>query len=365
MQLRIDNLSRALTGQPVLRGVNLTLPEGHIGCLLGSSGCGKTTLLRCIAGFESIDTGSIYLNDEVVASSNTHVAPHARGVGMVFQDHALFPHLTVAQNTAFGLHQWTRGDASHRVEEVLTLVGLQAHAERFPHQLSGGQQQRAALARALATKPKLLLLDEPFASLDRELRYRLVQEVSAILRSSQTTALWVTHDAREALQAADFVGVMRSGNIVQWDTPSDLYARPSSPEVASALGDCTLLPGVMRSDEIAMTALGSIAVDSHVPLSTGQNVAVLARPEQVALRSPDDITHEADAGGASADNSSGQPVVRAIVRDVWFHGLSTLCIVGLDDGTEVKVATRVSPDLVRGALVGIAFNTRKTVAFIN
>lgn len=368
MQLRIENVSRALADHPVLAGVNVTLEEGRVGCLLGASGCGKTTLLRCIAGFDSIDAGSIHLNDEVVAADGTHVPPHARGVGMVFQDHALFPHLSVAGNTAFGLHYLSSVEASQRVDEVLDLVGLQAHADRFPHQLSGGQQQRAALARALAPNPRLLLLDEPFASLDRELRYRLVQEVSAILRASHTTALWVTHDAREALQAADRVGVMRKGRVVQWDTPSGLYTRPASPDVARALGDCALIAGVMDAEERAVTAMGAIAVSGQEALTTGQNVSVLIRPEQVKIVSTDNIiskgeAYEQSTGGVHAASTGHQKGVRAVIKDVWFHGSNTLCTVVLGDETEVKVMATPSTSIERGATVTIAYDAPFTAAF--
>ncbi len=365
MQLRVDRVSKALGGRQVLKGVSLTLEEGQVACLLGASGCGKTTLLRCIAGFESVDAGSISLDDEQVAGSRIHVAPHARGVGMVFQDHALFPHLTVAQNAAFGLHRLKQHDATTRVEEVLELVGLSSQSKQFPHQLSGGQQQRAALARALSTKPRLLLLDEPFASLDRELRYRLVQDVSAILRASSTTALWVTHDAREALQAADYVGVMRDGKIVQWDSPADLYSEPATAEVATALGDCTLLPGEVVSKGRVRTALGLSAVKSRDTLDVGQRVTVLVRPEQVTLTLPDSerlssTVHDDER----SEDSPGLSRVGATVRHVWFHGVSTLCIAALEDGTEVKVAAQASKDLVPDASVHLELNAPETVVFV-
>ncbi|MFK8032234.1 MAG: ABC transporter ATP-binding protein [Gammaproteobacteria bacterium] len=375
MQLHIKQLSKALGEKPVLNSVELKLEGGQLACLLGASGCGKTTLLRCIAGFETVDAGFIRLDDDEVASAQAHVASHARGVGMVFQDHALFPHLSVAQNAAFGLHKWSAGDASKRVDEVLTLVGLESHAKRFPHQLSGGQQQRAALARALATRPKLLLLDEPFASLDRDLRYRLVQDVSSILRASGTTALWVTHDAREALQAADVVGVMRHGRIVQWDSPVNLYQKPVSKEVAMALGDCTIVSGVVQNNGLVQTTLGAIRVECCEPVTQGQTVEVLVRPEQLTL-----LPSKPEVGQRNAlrlDNDVDQVVepnidkhtggessaVNATIKHVWFHGMRTVCTVVLDDGFEIKVAAQSVQGLVSGAATRVAWATDQTVAF--
>ncbi len=363
MQLHVNSVFKALANKPVLNGVSLSLEEGGIACLLGASGCGKTTLLRCIAGFESVDSGSIDLDGQTVASLRQHIAPHDRGVGMVFQDHALFPHLNVAQNAAFGLHKWAAVEAKRRIEEVLELVGLSSQAERYPHQLSGGQQQRAALARALATKPRLLLLDEPFASLDRSLRYRLVQEVSKILKVSGTTALWVTHDAREALQAADLVGVMRNGVIAQWDTPMNLYQRPVSLEVAMAVGDCSMVPGTLVSDSLANTPLGIVNVQSVGPLEKGDVVQVLVRPEQLTLQSGHSISG-ADTSSPAHIPADDRLTVSATLKHVWFHGHSTLCLVVLDDGTEVKVSLAAAPAAATGETTRVAWTTNTAIAFL-
>ena len=213
--------------------VSFSLERGGIACLVGPSGCGKTTILRCIAGFERITDGEILLNGVVLSGLRTRVAPEKRRFGMVFQDYALFPHLTVADNVAFGLHGLNARTRRARVAEVLAAVGLEGMERAWPHELSGGQQQRVALARALAPKPHLLLLDEPFSNLDAELRERLAREVREILKASDITAILVTHDQREAFAVADEIGILQRGHIEQWDSPYNLYHWPASRFVAS------------------------------------------------------------------------------------------------------------------------------------
>jgi iron(III) transport system ATP-binding protein len=204
---------------PVLRGLSLSLPLGGIACLLGPSGCGKSTALRAIAGFEPLVAGRIALDGRTLSDAVTQLAPEHRQVGLLFQEIALFPHLNAAANVGFGLRRWRRDERERRVRELLALVGLDALGGRMPHELSGGQQQRVALARALAPSPKLLLLDEPFSSLDGETRGRLVREVRAILHDAGQTALMVTHDAEEAEAMADWIGVMGEGRLVEWRSP--------------------------------------------------------------------------------------------------------------------------------------------------
>ena len=230
--LEIDHISLAYDTpkgvRDVVRDLTLSLPAGHIGCLLGESGCGKTTVLRAIAGFEPLRAGRILLDGTIISTPDMQVAPESRRVGMMFQDYALFPHLTVAQNVAFGLRRLDRAARARRVEEMLELVGLNHAAASYPHEISGGQQQRVALARALAPSPELLLLlDEPFSNLDVDTRERLAFEVREILKATGHTAILVTHNQAEAFAIADRIGVMSKGRIAQWDTPYNLHHHPA------------------------------------------------------------------------------------------------------------------------------------------
>ncbi len=210
----------------VVDALSLALDGGSIGCLLGASGCGKTTVLRAIAGFEPLRAGAIRLDGTVLSGGGVHVLPEKRRVGMMFQDYALFPHLTVGENVAFGLRRLPKAQRERRVAEMLELVGLKDAVDDYPHELSGGQQQRVALARALAPAPDLLLLDEPFSNLDVDTRERLAFEVRDILKSTGHTAILVTHNQAEAFAIADRIGVMSAGRIVQWDTPYNLHHHP-------------------------------------------------------------------------------------------------------------------------------------------
>lgn len=220
----------------VVRDLSLTLATGRIGCLLGASGCGKTTILRAIAGFEPLQTGEIRLAGNVISSPVHQQAAEKRGVGMMFQDYALFPHLSVEENVGFGLRKLSRPARHERVQTLLALVGLAGSAQRYPHELSGGQQQRVALARALAPSPDMLLLDEPFSNLDVDMRERLAFELRDILKQTGHTALLVTHNQAEAFAIADRIGVMDQGRILQWDTPYNLHHHPASPFVAQFIG---------------------------------------------------------------------------------------------------------------------------------
>ena len=223
MLLELKNIQQAYGQQLVVNNLSLTLEKGQIGCLLGPSGCGKTSVLRCIAGFEPVIAGEILLSGVRVSGNGVFLPPEQRHIGMVFQDYALFPHLTVIDNIGFGLHQLPKNDRGPRVNELLGTVGLSDAANKYPHELSGGQQQRVALARALAPRPDLLLLDEPFSNLDVSLRERLSLEVREILKSQNTTAILVTHDQNEAFAIADEIGIMHRGEIQQWDSAYNLY----------------------------------------------------------------------------------------------------------------------------------------------
>ncbi|MDQ6804023.1 MAG: ABC transporter ATP-binding protein [Actinomycetota bacterium] len=280
--LAITDLHKAFGTNAVLAGVDLTVPTGSLTAILGPSGSGKTTLLRLIAGFERSDRGTIKLGGAVVdAAGSAWVASERRRVGYVPQEGSLFPHLTVHKNIGFGL---PRGDRDGgRVDELLELIGMEGLGARYPHQLSGGQQQRVALARALAIRPALVLLDEPFSSLDPALRAGVRADVKRLLRAAGATALLVTHDQDEALSLADRVAVIRRGRVRQCDTPQGLYDDPTDTEVAGFVGEANLIPGVFLDGSVR-TAFGELPCHCRAALRHGASDAVvLIRPEQVKL----------------------------------------------------------------------------------
>jgi iron(III) transport system ATP-binding protein len=282
--LCISGVAKAFGPQLVLRGVDLTVPHGSFTAILGASGSGKTTLLRIVAGFERPDDGQIQLGDDVVDDSHQGFVPsERRRIGYVPQEGALFPHLSVGRNVAFGL---PRGpDRRHRVDELLELVGLSGYRRRYPHQLSGGQQQRVALARALAIEPEIVLLDEPFSSLDAAMRSSVRSDVLSVLRRAGTTSILVTHDQDEALSMADEVAVLRQGIIAQLDTPAALYGQPGDVELAQFLGESNVLDGEVR-DGTARTVLGPLVVGTWNGPAGGGRARVMVRPEQIRLEQP-------------------------------------------------------------------------------
>ncbi len=284
--ITIDDLTVAYDGPEILRSVSLEVPPGQQVALLGPSGCGKTTLLRALAGLERPQSGSIHLDGTLVAGPGVHVPPEKRRIGLVFQDWALFPHLSVAQNVAYGLprgERRRRGPRSKTVDDTLEMVGLGGMADRAPHTLSGGQQQRVALARALAPEPHVLLLDEPFSNLDASLRTEIRSEVHRLLTRLAVTAVFVTHDQDEAFVLGDRVAVMRDGVIVQRGTPAELYSRPVDTWVASFVGEANLIPGILSGDA-ADTPIGRLPVNSSRPTPpTSGDVDVLVRPEDLDL----------------------------------------------------------------------------------
>ncbi|MCQ8878894.1 ABC transporter ATP-binding protein [Pseudoalteromonas shioyasakiensis] len=243
--LVLDNLSYQYNETAVIEGLNLTVENDEIVCLLGASGCGKTTTLKAIAGIITAQQGKVYINAKLVSGAGLFVAPEHRNIGMMFQDYALFPHLTVADNIAFGLTNMTRAQKQLRVEEMLGLVQLEGCAKRFPHQLSGGQQQRVAIARALAYKPSLLLLDEPFSNIDTQVRFELIADIRRIIKSQQVSAVFVTHSKEEAFAFSDTLAVMHRGKIAQQGTPEQLFTAPNSKVVAEFLGQ-----GIYLSAEV-------------------------------------------------------------------------------------------------------------------
>lgn len=308
-ELVVDGVAKSFGAQSVLRDLFLTVPAGSLTAILGPSGSGKTTLLRVVAGFERADAGSVAIGGLVVDDGSSYVPPERRRVGYVPQEGGLFPHLSVARNVAFGLSRSERHKG--RVERLLALVGMDGMAGRYPHQLSGGQQQRVALARALAVDPVLVLLDEPFSSLDAGLRASVRAEVRTVLRAAGATALLVTHDQDEALSWADQVAVLRKGHVGQLATPQQLYSRPADPDVAGFVGDANVLPGRARPGG-AETALGTLAVAGDEVLAEGASLRVLVRPEQVQLRAAD-----------------GEATVRGVVRACEYYGHDAVVRVDL------------------------------------
>ena len=326
----VQNLIVGYDDTIVVNGMSLMLEQGEIGCFLGYSGCGKTTALRAIAGLEQSRGGTIHLNNqrltEKTARDSFAVAPAKRGMGMVFQDYALFGHLSVAKNIAFGLNKWSAADKKARVAEMLSLVELTEHADKRPNELSGGQQQRVALARALAPKPKLLLLDEPFSNLDVVLRESLAMNVRDILKRTNTTAILVTHDQNEAFALADKVGVMDKGRLVQWATPSELYHEPVSPFVAEFVGEGAMIDGIIKEGRVE-TALGNIYRRMEVYDQSGQPQYCEydypnGTPIKVLVR-PDDIIHDDDS------------TQTALVIGRVFRGANYLYRLQLDDGQTI------------------------------
>ncbi|MBD9724317.1 ABC transporter ATP-binding protein [Streptomyces caniscabiei] len=322
--LHIAQLTKSYGPQaPVLQGLDLSVPGGSLAAVLGPSGCGKTTLLRIVAGFLHADAGTVTVGGRTLTGPGVRLPPERRRVGIVPQEGALFPHLSVARNVAFGLTGLDRAERRRRTEEMLDLVGLADYGDRMPHELSGGQQQRIALARALAPRPALVLLDEPFNALDSALRTGVRADVREALRATGATALLVTHDQQEALSTADLVAVVRQGRIAQCDTPQNLYRKPADAWVAGFVGDAVLLHATVGdSGTTATTPLGTVPL---VAPPNGQHAGtVVLRPEQLRLTDP----------GAAG-------TVRGTVTDVCFYGHDTkvtVAVQGLDGTVDVRVA---------------------------
>ncbi|MCW3479469.1 ABC transporter ATP-binding protein [Neisseriaceae bacterium JH1-16] len=339
MLLEFDNVTQSYGAAPVVDAMSFALADGEIGCLLGSSGCGKTTVLRCIAGFEPLQSGDIRLAGQALAK----VPAHQRPIGMVFQDYALFPHLTVSANVGFGLKGWARRERTARVAELLELVGLADSGSKYPHELSGGQQQRVALARALAPKPRLILLDEPFSNLDVDLRERLSREVRDILKREGMSAILVTHDQHEAFAMADKVGVMQQGRLRQWDTPYRLYHQPADRAVADFIGQGVLVPGMVSGPASLSFELGEFSGQLPDELAAGDAVDVLLRP--------DDVVHD-DASPLTAT---------VLARD--FRGTVFHYTLALPSGQKVLAQVPSHHDHAIGEAIGIRLELDHLIAF--
>ncbi len=351
MFLQIDQVDVRYPGQghPAVHDASLGLRAGDIGVLIGPSGCGKTTLLRAVAGLERVSAGQIRLGDELVSSPHRHVPPEARRIGMVFQDYALFPHLDVARNVAFGLKHLGTAERAQRVAEVLALVDLAGSGPRYPHELSGGQQQRVALARAMAPAPRLLLLDEPFSNLDVDLRERLAHELRQILKAAGATALFVTHDQLEAFAIGDQIGVMHDGHLHQWDDAYTLYHRPATRFVANFIGHGVFVPArVVASGQGAHvdTPLGTLTHLTDCPLP-----GAYPNGECDLLLRADDIVHDDDA-----------PVKAQIVRKA-FRGSEFLYTLRLSSGEIVMAHVPSHHNHRVGEWIGIRPEVDHVVTF--
>lgn len=332
--LECKNLSKTFNGHPAVQGVSLQVQPGELVTLLGASGCGKTTTLRLIAGFEWPDSGSVTISGRVAANAQIRIPAEERRVGMVFQEYALFPHLSVGENIAFGVRGKSH-EKRQRVAEMLALVGLEAMEKRMPYELSGGQQQRVALARALAPRPEVLLLDEPFSNLDAALRAHVRAEIRQILRRSAITCVFVTHDQEEALSISDRVAVMFDGRIAQIDTPQRLYLEPTSKAVAQFIGESNFLPATAHG----VTAHSALGI-TPLPHTYHGAVELMIRPEALRL----------------APYTSSSP---ATAQVVWreFYGHDQRIGLRLEDGTALVARVDAVQDFADGEEVSLSVST--------
>ncbi|MBV2121040.1 MAG: ABC transporter ATP-binding protein [Candidatus Thiodiazotropha sp. (ex Ctena orbiculata)] len=342
-QLNVKHASVKYGRQTVVDDVSFELERGVIGCLLGPSGCGKTSLLRAIAGFEPLAKGEILLHGRCVSRPGETLAPEKRRVGMVFQDFALYPHLNIEDNIAFGLRGQSQAQRRERVKSLLALVGLSGTQKKYPHQLSGGQQQRVALVRAMAPQPDILLLDEPFSGLDVELREQLAREVRDILKREEVTAILVTHDQLEAFALADAIGVLGDGRLRQWDNGYSLYHRPNDRFVADFIGQGAMIPGEVTMDGDIQSALGKIHGEFVKQPAAGEKVELLIRP--------DDVVHD--------DESD----FKLRIVDKVFQGAEYLYTLALEDGTELLCLVQSHHDHDVGEMIGVRLYVDHLVAF--
>jgi iron(III) transport system ATP-binding protein len=342
--LQLDNVSLRYTSDSrAVDGVSFVLKEGELVCLLGPSGCGKTSVLRAITGFNDLDSGEIHLASKLLANTKQSLAPEERNIGMVFQDHALFPHLTVEDNIAFGLQKLKGSEKQARVNTLLELVGLSNQRKSYPHELSGGQSQRVALARALAPRPRLLLLDEPFSNLDTEMRESLGYEVRSLLKELNTTAILVTHDQHDAFALGDRVGVMRAGKLEQIATPFDLYHAPSNRFIAQFIGEGVFVKAEVISDQQVVTGFGELVGQVIRASSVDKHIELLLRPDDIEL-------------------DSDSPI-RGLISRKTFKGAQTLYCIDLNCGERLLALASSHEDHEIGDEVGIQVNAEHLVCF--
>ncbi len=341
--LEIKNIRCHYDDQIAVDGVSFSLDEGTLACLLGPSGCGKTTVLRAIAGFQHLLAGEIYLDGQCVSKAAYTLLPEKRQLGMVFQDHALFPHMTVGENVACGLASIPAKARKVLVLSMLERVGLSNKVNRYPHELSGGQQQRVALARALAPRPRLLLMDEPFSNLDVELRERLAIQVRDLLKDTGTTCILVSHDQQDAFTFGQVIGVMDEGNIAQWDSAYDVYHEPVSRFVADFIGQGVFLPGIVLDDERVETELAVLSGNVPTGCKKGDAVDVLVRP--------DDIIH----------NDESLLTARIVERN--FRGSNYLYTLELASGIQLLSMVHSHHDHQLGEQLGIEIELDHLVIF--
>lgn len=340
--IRLERVSKHYGGDSIaaVEDISFSVEQGEILVLLGPSGCGKTTTLRLIAGFEAPDGGRIEIGGRTVAYNTTFLPPEQRGVGMVFQDYALFPHLTVLENVAFGLRRLGAEQQRSRIAEALELVGLSTLQGRYPYELSGGQQQRVALARALAPGPQVVLLDEPFSNLDADMRAQIREDVRSILRQAGTTAIFVTHDQEEAFVIADRVGVLNRGRLEQLDHSEAIYHTPATRFIAGFVGSADFVPGLVQGERI-ITELGTFP--NQQGLSVGQAVELMIRPDDIDLV-PDAMSE-------------------ATVLTRQFRGADNLYCVRLPSGRKIHSSQGSTKLIEPGTRVTVKANPTHVVCF--
>ncbi|WP_372742948.1 ABC transporter ATP-binding protein [Neptunomonas sp.] len=343
--LSVESLSCAYANHVIVEGVSFAIKEGEIACLLGPSGCGKTTLLRALAGFNPVAAGSIRMQGREVSSTSATLPPEKRQMGMVFQDYALFPHLSVADNIAFGLKNKSRAEKNEVVLSMLHLVRLPDLSKRFPHELSGGQQQRVALARALASRPRLLLMDEPFSNLDTEMRKELSLEVRDIIKQQGIAAVVVTHDQEEAFVISDVLGILADGKLQQWGTAESLYYRPESVQVAKFVGDGELFDGTCLAEARVETELGLLEFAEPLSLNPQQAVKLFIRPADIS----------------PVVYSEAHTKAQVLSRE--FMGEATRYRLQLDSGRAVSALVRELLPFKIGDVVGIEVAVHRPIVF--